>query len=186
MLRIILQILGIFVLLLLVTIVTKRMQYSDHDGPSILFPGGALVSGQLHSGAEPDWSFTDDTFTIELQTSNPVSSRKIFIAEHDGKIYVPSGYMKSFLGQLWKDWAFDAADGDNLAVARIEGKRYERTLVRVRDKAITDGVGAKIAQKYSPGGEVTPEALAEVRRSIDDEETWIFELAPRNPTVGEQ
>ena len=76
MLRIIVQILGVLVLLLLLTIVTKRAQYSDHDGPSILFPGGALVSGTLHTGPEPDWSITEDEFTIKLQTSNPISSRR--------------------------------------------------------------------------------------------------------------
>ena len=106
MLKIILQILGIMVLLLVVTLVTLTLKNQNADGPSVLFPGGELVSGQLHQGAEPDWSFTDDVFVIELQTTDPVSSRRIFIMESDGKVYVPSGYMRSLLGRLWKEWAF--------------------------------------------------------------------------------
>ena len=43
-----LQIVGLFALVLLTTIVTLRMQNQDADGPSILFPGGRLVSGELH------------------------------------------------------------------------------------------------------------------------------------------
>ena len=178
MARIVLQVLGIIALLIGVTIVTKRAQYSDHDGPSILFPGGALVSGAVHAGPEPDWSFTEDVFTIELQTTNPISSRRIFIVEVDGRIYVPSGYMKSMLGKLWKDWAFNAEQGDKGAVMRIGDTRYDRHLIRVKDSQITDQVAAKIAAKYAGGA--SPDVVAEAKRSIDEEETWIFELAPRS------
>ncbi len=182
MLRIVLQVLGVVALLILITIATKRIQYSNHDGPSILFPGGALVSGALHSGPEPDWSFTEEVFTIELETSNPVSSRRIFIVEVDGRIFVPSGYMKSMLGRLWKDWAFNAENGDPGAVMRINDTRYERNLVRVKDPQITDQVAAKIAAKYAGGD--SPEIVSEARRSINEEETWIFELAPRGGAGG--
>jgi hypothetical protein len=178
MLRILLQIVGIFVLLLAATLVTLKLRYQDSDGPSVLFPGGALVSGELFAGAEPDWSFTDDVFTIELQTFEPTSSRRIFIMESDGRVYVPSGYMQSFLGKLWKDWAFRVEDGNDLAVARINGVRYERRLVRVMDPDVIDGVARKLAQKYA-GGE-TPDAVAEIKRSVADGDSWIFEMAPRS------
>ena len=65
-----------------------------------------------------------------------------------------------------------------LAVARIEGVRYERELVRVMDPAIIEGVARKLTMKYAGG--TTPEALQEAMRSVADEETWIFELAPRS------
>ncbi len=175
--RWVLQILGILVLLLAVTLVTLKLKHSDADGPSILFPGGALVSGDLHTGADPDWSFTDDLFTIDLQTEQPTSSRRIFIMESEGKIYVPSGYMKSFLGQLWKDWAFDVEEGSNVAVARIDGVRYERTLVRVSDPGVVSGIARKLAQKYAGG--VTEEAVSGIKQSVAEGDTWIFELAPR-------
>ncbi len=177
MLRIIFQVLGILLLLPAVTIATLRIVNADADGPSILFPGGKLVSGTLHDGAEPDWSFTDDIFTIELQLEEPLSSRKIFVMESAGKVYIPSGYMRSTLGRIWKEWALEAAEGDGLAVARIDGTRYERRLIRITDPDIIDGVARKMAIKYA-GGE-KPETIAAMSQSVADGDTWIFEMAPR-------
>lgn len=177
LLRIILQIIGVVVLLLGLTLLTLRLVYKDADGPSRLFPGGALVSGELHTGPEPDWSFTDDVFSIELQLENPLGSRKIFVMESDNKVYVPSGYMRSTLGRLWKDWAFKAEEGDGLAVARINGVRYERQLVRVMEPGVIAGVASKLAQKYAGGA--SPEAIAGIEQSVADGDTWIFEMAPR-------
>jgi hypothetical protein len=178
MIKTILQIFGIMVLLLAVTLITLKLKNQNADGPSVLFPGGELVSGQWHRGPEPDWSFTDPISVIELQTNNPMSSRRIYVMESDGKVYVPSGYMRSFLGKLWKEWAFQVEDGSNLAVARIDGVRYERELLRVKDPAILDGVATKLAQKYSGGA--SPETVAAITQSVTDGDTWIFEMAPRS------
>ena len=178
MLRTILQVIGVIILIPLVTIITLRIDNQDADGPSILFPGGELISGELHTGPDPDWSFTDDVPTIELQLLNPLSSRTIFIMESGGKVYIPSGYMQSFLGRIWKDWAFQADEGDGLAVARINGVRYERQLLRIKDGDVIDGVAAKLAEKYAGGS--SPEAIAAIKKSVTDGDTWIFEMAPRD------
>lgn len=178
MLKILLQIVGLLVLLLAATLVTLKLKHQNADGPSILFPGGKLVSGELHTGPEPDWRFTDDLFVIELQLEEPLSSRRIFVMESDGKVYVPSGYMRSLLGRIWKDWAFQAEAGDGLAVARIDGVRYPRKLIRVQDPDIIRGVAEKLAQKYAGGA--TPETVAEIARSVAEGDTWIFEMAPRS------
>ncbi|MFP6794235.1 MAG: hypothetical protein VB996_13320, partial [Pseudomonadales bacterium] len=85
MLRIVLQVIGIVVLIGVVTIVTLKIDNMGADGPSILFPGGELVTGELHSGPDPDWRFTDDIAVIDLQLDNPMSSRRIFIMESGGK-----------------------------------------------------------------------------------------------------
>lgn len=177
MLRVILQIIGILVLLLGLTIITLKLANQNADGPSILFPGGALTSGELHQGADPDWSFTDNIPTIELQLEEPVSSRRIFVMESAGKVYVPSGYMRSMLGRIWKEWAFQAYEGNSNAVVRIDGTRYARKLVRVTDSSVVAGVAAKLAQKYAGG--TTPEAIAQIQKSVADGDTWIFEMAPR-------
>ncbi len=176
--RAIFQIVGMIVLLLALTLITLKLKNQNADGPSVLFPGGELISGELYSGPEPDWSFTDDVFFIELQTNDPVSSRRIFVMESDGKVYVPSGYMRSFLGKLWKDWAFQVEDGSNLVVARINGVRYERELLRINDPTVLDGVAKKLAQKYAGG--TSPEAISEIATSVVDGDTWIFEMAPRS------
>ena len=54
------------------------------------------------AGPEPDWRFTNQVQTVELQLNEPPSSRLIWIVESEGRIYVASGYMSSFLGRLWK------------------------------------------------------------------------------------
>lgn len=181
MLRILLQVIGVLALLLGLTLVTLRINHQNADGPSILFPGGELVSGELHQGREPDWSFTDDIPVIELQLESPLSSRRIFVMESDGRAYVPSGYMRSFLGRLWKEWAFQADAGDGLAVVRIGGVRYERQLIRITNEALLPGVAAKLAQKYQGGA--TTEAIEQILQSVTDGDTWIFELAPRNASL---
>jgi len=168
-LKILLQVVGVLVLMLATAIVTLRIEHRNADGPSILFPGGAFTTGEIYSGPEPDWRFTDDIPVIELQTDEPLSSRRTWIMESNGKIYVPSGYMRSFLGRIWKDWAFQAAEGDGYGAIRINGVRYPRRLVRITDGPELDGVVAKMRQKYTP---VTREA-------IEAGDIWIFELAPR-------
>lgn len=168
-LKIGLQILGILILIPFVALGTLRFVNRNADGPSILFPGGELVSGDLYTGSEPDWSFTNQISTIELQLNDPVNSRLIWILESEGKIYIASGYMSSFLGRLWKHWAVQADEGDGRAVVRIDGTRYERQLIRINEGAVLDGVAAKMTTKYrSPT----------TRQAIETGNTWIFELAP--------
>lgn len=178
--KIALQMVGFIVLIAAVAIGTLRIQRSGADGATVVFPGGEMVSGELYEGPEPDWSFTDDIFTIELQLNDPMATRRIFILESEGKIYVVSGYMKSFLGKIWKEWAFEADAGNNEGVLRVNNVRYPRRLVRVKEGDVLDGVAAKLLAKYS--GVPTPvsaQAIATARAGIEDGNSWIFELAPR-------
>jgi hypothetical protein len=179
-LKIALQMLGFVVLIGAVTIGTLRIQRSSGDGATVVFPGGEMVAGELHTGPEPDWSFTDDIFTIELQLNDPMATRRIFIIESEGKIYVISGYMKSFLGKIWKEWAFDADAGNDEGVLRVNNVRYPRKLVRIEEGDVLNGVAAKLLAKYS--GVPTPvsaDAIATARADIEDGNSWIFEIAPR-------
>ena len=164
------QALGILLLIVAVAIGTLRYEYRNADGASILFPGGRLVSGNLYIGPEPDWRFTNQVNTIELQLDNPVSSRRIWIVESGGRIYIASGYMRSFLGRLWKHWAIQADAGDGLAVVRINGVRYERKLVRIKRGAVLDNVAAAMTTKYK---------APTTRQDIEAGNVWVFELAPR-------
>ena len=179
-LKIVLQMAGFVVLIGAVTIGTLRIQRSSADGATVVFPGGEMVAGELHTGAEPNWSFTDDIFTIELQLNDPMATRRIFILESEGKIYVVSGYMKSFLGKIWKEWAFDADEGNDEGVLRVNNVRYPRQLIRIEEGDVLNGVAAKLLAKYS--GVLTPvsaEAIATARADIEDGNSWIFELTPR-------
>lgn len=176
--RIILQIAGLLVLIPAVAMATLRFENRDNDGPSIVFPGGELVSGELYTGPEPDWDFTRDIQTIELELEDSGTSRLIWILNADGKAYIASGYMDTFLGRLWKDWAVEADSGSGLAVVRIGDTRYPRRLERIRSGDELDGVAASMLRKYA-GGVVSPEGIAGVRAAVEAGSTWIFRLAPR-------
>jgi len=71
---------------------------------------------------------------------------------------------------IWKDWAFQADLGDGLAVARIEGVRYEQQLLRIKQGSALDGIVAKMVSKYGPGA---------TRAAVEAGDIWIFEMAPR-------
>ena len=120
-------VIGLWTLLVLVTAVsTAAIKQRFADGPNRVFSGGALVSGELYRGTEPDWTFVNQTPTIELQLLDPVQSRRIWTASVDGKLYVWSGYMNSLVGKLWKSWPAQA-ERDGRAIMRTNGVRYERS-----------------------------------------------------------
>ena len=175
--RTFLQILGILILIPAVALLTIKIDKQNGDGPSIVFPGGVFTSGELHQGPEPDWRFTDDIPVIELLLEEQGTSRRIFIMESDGRIYLPSGYMRSFLGQIWKEWAIQADEGNGLAVLRINGVLYERQLKRITAGPELEGVVTKMAQKY--GGGASPEVITESLNSVTNGDLWLFEVAPR-------
>ncbi|MEX0965299.1 MAG: hypothetical protein WDZ52_14810 [Pseudohongiellaceae bacterium] len=154
-----------------VALATLSFENRSNDGPSVLFPGGELIAGELYNGPEPDWRFTDEVNTVHLQLDDPLSSRLIWINESNGKIYITSDYMGTWLGRRWKHWAVQAYQGDGLAVVRINGVRYERKLERVFYSPLLDGVIAKKIAKYR--SRISREA-------IESGETWVFELAPRD------
>jgi len=147
---------------------------SFQDGPMEIAPGGAFTSGELVSG-EPDWSFAKDLNSVEFQTMNPVSSRTTFIMIHDNRVFIPSGYMTTWWGKIWKQWPYQVME-DGRAILRIDGKLYNRNLVRITDDPALPGVMAELARKYGGAFETTPEMMMEV---VESDYLWIFELAPR-------
>lgn len=174
--RNLLRVIGVLVLIPVVALGTLAISVRHSDGPSVVFSGGPLVTGELVTGPEPDWSFARDVRTIELQLLEPPRSRLIWIAEHEGKIYVESAYMGSRLGRLWKRWP-SQAERDGRAILRIAGKRYERTLVRIMTGAVVEGVMAEYRRKYGSG------LSAATPADIEAGTTWLFELAPRNTNL---
>ncbi|MGE4629014.1 MAG: hypothetical protein AAEC86_01050 [Pseudohongiellaceae bacterium] len=186
--KIVLQVIGILVLVPVVTLATLRLDNRNADGPSILFPGGEMTSGRLHTGSEPDWSFTDDIQLVELQLNDPMASRLIYVLESEGRLFIISGYMTTMLGRLWKEWAFEADQGNNEGVLRIETPRqgggfevvrYPRSLVRITEGDVLDGVSAKLITKYGGAPTAPPQAIAASRAGIEAGNSWVFELVPR-------
>ena len=72
------------------------------DGPWGMVPGGPF--SQSAQPVPASWAFAKDLDTVEFQLLDPVSARTSWIAEHNNLIYIPSGYMNSTLGKLWKHW----------------------------------------------------------------------------------
>ena len=165
----VLVVVGCLLLIPVTAVVTAAAKQRFADGPNRVFSGGRLVSGELHSGADPDWSFVKDIETIELQLLDPPRSRRIWTTEHDGKLYVWSGYMGTAVGRLWKRWPVQA-ERDGRAVIRIDGKRYERQLVRIESGEILDGISGAIRDKY-------PSRVT--RAAVEAGDSWVFEAAPR-------
>jgi hypothetical protein len=73
------------------------------------------------------------------------------------------------VGRLWKHWPIEA-ERDGRAILRIDGKLYERQLVRVQDDAVIGPLTQEIRRKYSVPA--TPEA-------VKSGSLWLFEVAPR-------
>ncbi len=165
----VLIVVGCLLLIPVTAVTTAAVKQRYADGPNRLFSGGPLVAGELHAGPEPDWSFVRDIPTIELQLLDPPRSRRIWTTEYDGRLYVWSGYMGTTVGRWWKRWPVQA-ERDGRAVLRIEGKRYERRLVRIESGEVLDGICAAIRDKYP--SQVT-------RASVEAGGSWVFEAAPR-------
>ena len=78
--------------------------------------------------------------------------------------------------RLWKRWP-EQAEKDGRAIMRIDGKRYERHLVRIKSGAIVEEVTRAFSEKCP---------VIMTKEEVEAEKLWLFELAPRNEsTVGE-
>jgi len=142
-----------------------------HDGPVEVIAGGPFTTGNLHRGDEPDWSFVKDIGEVQFQSLDPKRSRTSWIVEVDGRIFIPSGYMTTFWGKLWKHWPHEA-EKDGRILLRIDGTIYERHLDRIHEGEILEPILAELGRKYV-GGDVPMEA-------VTSGYLWIFEAsAPR-------
>ena len=164
---IVLGLLGSLVLLIGVTLVGARFA----DGPIAIFAGGPFTSGQLVAGPEPDWSFAREIREVEFQLVEPPRSRTTWILEHDGRIFIPCGYMTTRWGKIWKQWTIEALK-DGRTILRIGDKLYERELVRIEEGPLLAPLTAELSRKYVGGAEIDPEA-------VTSGYLWLFELAPR-------
>jgi hypothetical protein len=141
------------------------------DGPLAIFPGGAFSSGERYNGPEPSWDALVNVDTVEFQSLDPVRSRTTWIAVHDGRIFIPSGYMTTWWGRIWKDWPVEA-ERDGRVILRADGKLYERELVRIESGPEIRPVLAELGRKYGDGSAFPIEA-------VTSGYLWIFELVPR-------
>ena len=168
----ILRFVGGLLVVLVLAIVVLLVGARFADGPLAIIAGGPFTSGEFVTGPEPDWSFVSDIQEVEFQLVDPARSRTTWIQEHDGKAYIPCGYMTSWWGRIWKRWPIEA-EKDNRAILRIEGKLYERQLVRIESGPVLAPLLAQLGDKYLGGNQIPGEA-------VTSGYLWIFELAPRD------
>jgi len=162
--------LALAALLLVVAVVLLGARFAD--GPLALVAGGPFTRGERIEGPEPDWSFVREVREVELQLLDPPRSRTTWILEHEGRIFIPSGYMTTWWGRLWKQWPRRAME-DGRALLRIDGRIYERRLVRIGSGPLLEPLTAELGRKYLDGaGTVGPEAVTSGALGL-------FELAPR-------
>jgi hypothetical protein len=170
--RTFLRVMGGLIALLVVVIVGLVVVARFSDGPLAIIAGGPFESGELVSGPEPDWSFVHDVQEVQFQLLEPARSRTTWILDHEGKAYIPCGYMTSWWGKLWKQWPHEA-EKDPRIILRIGDKLYERRLVRIQDGPVVAPLLAELSRKYAGGREIPVDM-------VTSGYLWLYELAPRS------
>ena len=146
------------------------------DGPLAIIAGGPLISGELVSDQAIDWTFVRDAPTVEFQLQEPPRSRTTWILEHAGRIFIPSAYMDTIWGRLWKQWPVEA-ERDGRAILRVADRRYPRRLKRVQEGPLVPILVAELNRKYAAGMRAEDVASGSL---------WFFELEPQGSTEREQ
>ena len=148
------------------------------DGSWGIVPGGSFA--ETSQSAPADWSFAKELAIVEFQLEVPVSSRTSWIMEHDNRFFIPSGYMNSTVGKIWKHWPMHAEkNGD--ALLRIDGQVFEVRMQRTKEADLLTPILSELARKYM--GVVPPiddEVLAAMHQQVSSNNLWVFELVGRS------
>lgn len=170
--RSVLRFVGALLALLLAAIVVLLVGARFADGPLAIVAGGPFTSGELVGGPEPDWSFVREVREVEFQLLDPARSRTTWILDHEGKAYIPCGYMTTWWGKLWKQWPHEV-EKDPRILLRIGDRLYERKLVRVQEGPLVAPLLAELSRKYADGEPIPMEM-------VTSGYLWLYELAPRD------
>lgn len=161
--------LGIIVGIIVLAIAAFLFGMRFHDGPIEIISGGPFQTG-TPAETPDDWRFITERDTIEFQTLSPETSRTVWLAVHDGRLFIISGYMNTNYGKIWKHWPHHIAEDDRV-ILRIDGKLYEQRLQRVTEGPEVLPVMKEFGRKY--GFEV--DTTEQIRRG----DAWLYEVLPR-------
>ncbi len=159
---------GIGAGVVVLTVVLFSIGMRFHDGPIAIISGGPFTSGEPAT-TPASWSFLADRATVEFQTLRPPTSRTVWCAVHDGRLFVLSAYMATNYGKLWKQWPHYVEDDDRV-IFRIDGKLYEQRLKRIREGVPVQPVMETFGRKYGFEGSAD---------MVTQGDTWLFEVRPR-------
>ena len=162
----------IFIGLLFLVILVAGLLFAAryYDGPLEIVAGGPFKTGEL-SPAPDDWSFLTDRDTIEFQTLDPARSRTVWLAVHDSRLFIVSGYMTTGYGALWKQWPH-YLQADNRIILRIDGQLHEQRLRRITSGPDIVPVLNEFSRKYGAG-------LGADATQVTDGHTWMYEVIER-------
>lgn len=162
--------LGILIALSVALVALGLFGMRFHDGPLEILSGGPFKTGTL-AAAPADWSTLRDRSTIEFQTMDPAQSRTVWLATHEGRLFVVSGYMTTGYGAIWKQWPHYLEDDDRV-ILRIDGNLYEQRLERIHSGPEVVPVLNEFSRKYGDGEAASDEAVA-------NGYTWMYEVVDR-------
>ena len=148
------------------------MRFSD--GPREIFSGGPFTSGELTEAPE-NWSFLTDRGTIDFQTMDPDTSRTVWLAVHNRRLFLVSGYMNTGYGGIWKQWPH-YLENDDRVILRIDGQLYEQRLQRITEGPEIVPVLDELARKYFPGAAGSGISSPV---SVTNGDTWMYEVVDR-------
>lgn len=141
-----------------------------HDGPLAIISGGPFETGSL-STAPNDWSYLTDRSEIEFQTMAPARSRTVWLAVHEQRLFLVSGYMTTGYGAIWKQWPHYLNDDDRI-ILRVDGNLYEQRLQRIMQGDEVIPVLMEFNRKYGAGEPTSAD-------TVTLGETWMFEVVSR-------
>ena len=167
----ILKWMGIVVLVIVLAISLFLFSMRFADGPRGIIAGGAFKTGEPAATPE-NWSRLKDRDTIEFQTMEPARSRTVWLATHEGRLFIVSGYMKTIYGAVWKQWPH-YMDADNRIDLRIDAKLYDQAQERIVDGPDVVPVLQEFQRKYGSGGIAT-------EATVTSGEVWLYEVRPRS------
>ena len=147
------------------------------DGPIAAFTGGPFSTGIL-AAAPTEWTYLTDRDLIEFQTMDPPRSRTVWLAVHEGRLFIVSGYMNSVPGAIWKQWPYYLEDDDRI-ILRIDGNLYEQRLERFMEGPEVVPVLSELFRKYFAGGGVTGNDSFTSAETVANGDTWMFEVVPQ-------
>lgn len=144
------------------------------DGPMGIVSGGAFSTG-ITRPAPSDWSFLEGREVIEFQTLAPKTSRTVWLVVLNGQLYLVSGYMKTGIGKVWKQWPHYIENDDRI-ILRIDGKLYEQRLQRLMTEKVIASVMNKFSEKYNLSGPgPSPDGAAVVASG----NAWLYQVRNR-------
>ena len=147
------------------------------DGPIEIFTGGPF-STSTPAAAPTDWTYLTDRDLIEFQTMDPPRSRTVWLAVHEGRLFIVSGYMNSAPGAIWKQWPYYLEDDDRI-ILRIDGNLYEQRLERIMEGPEVVPVLSELFRKYFAVAGVTGDDSFTGAETVTNGDTWMFEVVPR-------